>query len=159
MTRSGKLVASFVSPDFAPWVFDTLGAPLRRLTLANGFGPDYRGPTNVALLPGDSIAVLDNGASVLFVFNEAGVPVRSVAINLAFSAYSLLALPGGKWVVEAPVESPDAVGYPLHLLSRTGRVVRSFGSKTGDFRRDAAVPQPSADSRGYGRQRMVGAVG
>lgn len=119
------------------WVFDQRGAFLKRVG-RRGNGPgEFQLATQVVPDPSDSLFVFDPVQARLSVYSPDLVFARSSPVE---------GVPDGKgWffadfetlVANYPIPSPERVGYPLHLLSREGRIERSFGSLTkGLFRPD-----------------------
>jgi hypothetical protein len=45
-----------------------------------------------------------------------------------------LPLGGGRWLVVRQISTPALVGHPLHVMSKDGVIVRSFGAGEGPFR-------------------------
>jgi hypothetical protein len=45
-----------------------------------------------------------------------------------------LPLGGGRWLVVRQISTPALVGHPLHVMSKDGVIVRSFGADDGPFR-------------------------
>ena len=44
--------------------------------------------------------------------------------------------PDGSVVIARQIQTPEHVGYPLHVMNAQGRIVRSFGTDTPQFRAD-----------------------
>jgi hypothetical protein len=56
------------------------------------------------------------------------------SVRLPFGLGWPAVLPDGSLIVSAAVASREAVGYPLHLVSASGQVIRSFGPVRGTIR-------------------------
>jgi hypothetical protein len=140
ITRSNRSVASFISPDLAPWVFDTLGRVIRRLAVNSGPQRGFGGPTIVGLFPGDTIGVFDNHTYRMHFFSPDGRLIRSINVDPIGSVSSIVSVGQGKWVVQASMQTPTTVGLPLHLMSEAGHLMKSFGSVDGSYRWDAGIP-------------------
>ena len=113
-------------------VFDSVGTLVGRLG-KSGEGPgEYRNIQRVLVGDADSIYVLDNGLGRVTVYNPSLVLARTQVVPYAPS----LVLPGGSFVVASQLPTPDNIGYPVHLLSAAGRLERSFGTDTPQYRAD-----------------------
>jgi hypothetical protein len=49
-----------------------------------------------------------------------------------------LVQPDGSFIVAQQIHTPENIGYPIHLVDRAGRILRSFGADTPQYRRDLA---------------------
>ncbi len=126
-------------------VYDARGRFLRVLG-RRGRGPgEYLFAREVRVAPGDSIYVSDPAQRRLTVLG----PDHRVARTVPAPAEVAGVLPGrgGEVVVQALDRSPALVGYPLHRLASTGRVVASFGSRRPATRRDRPYDDPRAVNR------------
>jgi hypothetical protein len=47
-----------------------------------------------------------------------------------------LILEDGRLIVAEQIRTPELIGYPIHLVNREGRVLRSFGAETPQYRSD-----------------------
>jgi hypothetical protein len=47
-----------------------------------------------------------------------------------------LLMPDGRFIVASQIQTPDLIGFPLHLADATGRVRKSFGADIPEFRSD-----------------------
>jgi hypothetical protein len=110
--------------------FDEEGVFIRRF---GGFGDgpgEFRAPAFHWLdHSGDTLVVLDPeamritrlSAQAREVYETGRLPIRDV--------YDVLPLPDGSTLINGPWFTNEGAGLPLHLLSRSGEVVRSFGSE------------------------------
>lgn len=124
-------------------VFTTTGTLITRLSLLD--------PSERAV----ALSASGDGPVLAWIF-PAG---RTLAINadLTVSAWPWLLpyLPAfiradKAAIVAQQIHSPDLIGYPLHLVGVDGRVVRSFGTETPEYRADLRlllerVAAPAAD--------------
>lgn len=118
------------SEGYLPRIYSRNGTYLRSVGREGGGPGEFRFPTTLARLPGDSMLVLDLDLRRAMVIDSAGRVVRSVATTDQL----LFPIPN-RWpdevVVSARIATPAAAGFPLHIVSFTGREVsvkRSFGS-------------------------------
>jgi hypothetical protein len=117
-------------------VFDARGRYLRRLG-REGRGPgEFRGVGAIRIGAGDSIHVFDANNLTRSLFSPSFAFVRSTRLEVPPEILRLAMLDGGSFVISAPIRTPSRVGFPLHLVNSTGRIVRSFGSASGAFRPD-----------------------
>jgi hypothetical protein len=123
-------------------VFGTDGRLITTIGRA-GDGPgEFRGIATVHHTEADTLHVFDESSRRYTVFSPAYEYVRSSPLEIA--PYTQVVLLGHDRIVFAsPVRTPDRAGLPLHLLSPSGRVIRSFGSVTGALNRSV----PYTDER------------
>lgn len=128
--RDGRFLASSHSDRGEVASFDDEGMFIRRFG-GYGDGPgEFRAPAFHWLAPsGDTLVVLDPEAMRVTrlsphaqeVYETSRLPIRDV--------YDVLPLPDGTILINGPWFTNEGAGLPLHLLSRSGEVVRSFGSE------------------------------
>lgn len=125
----------YVAPTYVEGVVNTYtpeGAPAG-LIGRSGSGPgEHRDIIELAMGPGDSLYVFDYGNARFSVWAPTG-EFRRVG-RLPSYPYEAIVLPDGRVVLQAWIRTPQHAGFPIHLLNRDGRLVRSFGSETGGFR-------------------------
>src|ERR1700741_835610 len=118
-------------------VFDSTGRFLRR-TGRRGRGPgEFETPWNIAVDARDSVFVWDWKLNRVSVFSPDLVFVRTFPAPGSWSVSGFEALPDGNLLVAA--YQPGTVGT-IHLLSRSGRVLRSFGPQPNP----GSIPEPVA---------------
>lgn len=108
-------------------VLDRQGGFVARVGRAGGGPGEFRAVGAIDLLPGDSLFVFDWEARRYSLFGPDFEFVSSGSLPLS-PEITALALPDGNFVFNSDVRTPDAIGQPLHLVSRNGSLVRSFGS-------------------------------
>jgi hypothetical protein len=117
-------------------LFDERGRFLQLLG-PSGQGPgEYTGASDIVVLGRDSVAVIDNYNRRVTVVDRNLKPRRYVSLPLNIRDHILLQWPSSV-VVHGSIPTPQAVGYPLHMLSlkaRTGSLQRSFGPGEGEER-------------------------
>ena len=117
--------------SYVPWRFDVRSGKFLGLVGRVGTGPgEFLFPSVMQVLPGDSLLVLDQNQHRYSVL--APRTYRWVRGGpLPGATYDLLPLEGGRrFVINAPVYMRDAAGYPLHLFTAAGDLLRSFGADT-----------------------------
>lgn len=112
-------------------VFDSAGRFLRQL------GRKGQGPGEFVGAGGDIRSGVKDSLFV-FSFRQLSVwaPTGKLAatVSLPNFAYTTRLLDSGKVLVNASIPTPRSAGYPLHVLSRSGVVLRSIGSETAELR-------------------------
>ncbi len=63
-------------------------------------------------------------------------PDRSLAGTLPTALLPDLVMPDGSFLVARQTERGETIGYPMHVVDREGRVVRSFGTDEPQYRPD-----------------------
>lgn len=115
------------------WVFDPDGAFIRALG-GEGEGPgEFRGIGRIEVLPGDTLVVYDRILRRRTTLTSDFVVVETQPYETGRFFNSVL-LPDGRMVINEHQRSPNRVGYPLHLVNQSGRIVRSFGSMNPEYR-------------------------
>jgi hypothetical protein len=99
------------------------------------------GPGEIALLqtflvtPQDSIILFDQ--TKMSVYSPSYQFVRDVpTVTPSIVGRPWVLLQNGNVVFQSTFSTPDRVGYPLHVLSRNGNLLRSFGSEVPTARPD-----------------------
>lgn len=133
-------------------VFDATGKYITEFG-GTGHGPgEFQSIGAVRVGEGDTLHVFDNTLLRHSVFSPSYEHVRSIGLEIP-PTFEVELIEDTLVVLAAPVRTPDRVGLPLHLMSRNGDVIRSFGSDQALFRADV----PFIDSRtiaGAGRDRV-----
>lgn len=127
-----------VFEDSPPMVFDRTGRFLHTIGKM-GRGPgEFVSPAAVLALPGDSVLIIDPEAS------------RASIVGPTFQIGRTLNLPSaqiwdaelfnwpGNVVISGLVQTPDQIGWPLHLLTmeaETALATKAFGGNGGVLRR------------------------
>jgi hypothetical protein len=122
-------------------VFDSAGRFVRRVG-RQGSGPgEYFGIMRIVSGPGDSLWVvgMDRRVTIL-------TPALEYARSFVAPAdlITITPRPDGSAVIATSVPTPEASGYPFHLLDRQGRIVKSFGTVVDN--------QPLAECTTCGKQ-------
>ncbi len=143
----GRYYVTQELPGELPRIYDSSGAFLQTLGHI-GDGPgEYREPGLLAITAGDTVHVLDLLSGRHTVLDPRRRPVRSGIGPQA--AQSILPLPSGQLLVNADVRDPGQIGFPVHLLDRHDRILRSFGAeaptvgrRSGPYQRRALAAGP-----------------
>lgn len=112
-----------------------------------GDGPgEFRNVRRVFLGPGDSVFVSDWGTGRLTVFS-AELKFGRTKFLPYFPAFVLA---DGQFIVSSQIQTPELIGYPIHLVDGNGGVVRSFGAEVPEYHPDlrllaTRVAAPAAD--------------
>lgn len=136
----------FVTDDASPKVrvFDGDGTVITALG-REGEGPgEFLFISATSIGPADSLFVFDPNLGRISVFTPDLTLGRTVTTSFGANPDATFLEHG--WVLNASIRTADRVGQPLHLVGSDGKVLKSFGSRTGAFRPD--VP--------YGMRRVVG---
>lgn len=110
-------------------VFDSTGRLIKKMSRLHGAPDEKLTHVTLAFGPGDSLHLV---GSVHAVLSPALAPVRVQELPEGLYAESVVVLANGDLVVEASLRTTELIGYPLHLVSRAGMRVRSFGAATSD---------------------------
>jgi hypothetical protein len=122
--RRGRIYA-VAKPSHRILVFDSAGRFVRRVG-RQGSGPgEYLGITRVVSGPGDSLWVVETTRRVT-ILTPALEYARSFVAPT--NIFDITPRPDGSAVIATSVPTPEASGYPFHLLDRQGRIVKSFGT-------------------------------
>jgi hypothetical protein len=125
-------------PGSLPAVFDSQGRFLETIG-RQGMGPgEFRNASHAALLPGDSVLVLDWSQHRATVVGPDLRPGRVIQLPSAMLRWSMVATTWPDRVVaNAILTAPNVVGWPLHYMSmRSDRAthLKSFGNNGGEMR-------------------------
>ena len=84
--------------------------------------------------PGDTLFAPDFGQGRILMFG----PDRALAgtLPMPFFPPPGLVMPDGSLLVAAQIRRSETIGYPMHVVDREGRVVRSFGTDEPQYRPD-----------------------
>ena len=82
--------------------------------------------------PGDTLFVPDMGQGRITMFG----PNRAVAGTLPVPFAPDLVMTDGLFLLAQQIPRSETIGYPMHLVDREGRVVRSFGTDEPQYRPD-----------------------
>jgi hypothetical protein len=135
-----------------PLVYDGSGQTVRVVgTRGNGPG-EFSVPYAAALLPGDSVLVLDRSGPRALVVGPDYRPVRTIRLTWPLGPIVILTWPTSV-LANGNVGTPEGAGWPLHRVAMDGtdaRVDLSFGSGRGLLRpgRFAELAQRLAPARG-----------
>ena len=117
-------------------VWDSEGARVGSLG-----GPVYHEgstiPAAIVVGPGDTIHVFERSELTHARFSPELEFLGSRPLPGQPHFNGVVRLPGGEWVMSAIIDTPDRVGWPLHLLDGEGGIVRSFGTSLPFHRGDA----------------------
>jgi hypothetical protein len=98
--------------------------------------PANSGKSIPAVLPGDSLLVVDSGTGRMTVL--APLPSASVVSGASLSGrfYSFVALKDGSVIANGVVPTSEYFGLPLFLIRRNGQITSGFGAEDPVFRPD-----------------------
>ena len=134
----GRLLAWIPQSETGGAVFEADGGFLGSFGAAGAPGPGS-GAIVAALVvgPGDTIHVFDRTSLLRHDFSP-GLEFLGATPLPGAPGFNKGAarLHGGDWVINANIETPERVGWPLHLLDDEGGIVRSFGSLQPMYRSD-----------------------
>lgn len=114
-------------------VFDPRGTLLRRIGGPQPGRSPLADVTAIAVGRGDTLYAVDRTRDRIVLFSPQGNAVRAISAN-GLTIYSLVPLESGQLVVQGARTSPQLVGFPLHLLDGSGRLVRSIDPPTAMYR-------------------------
>lgn len=127
MRLSGAGIIGFSVRPGPPRVLGMNGRVTGILGRVGGGPGEFRHPfaLGIATVPNDSVYIFDRGNRRLSVFAPGGDFVRSHAMPLAVREFIVH---GDTYIVNGDFRTPEAAGYPLHILRKGDSAVRSFGS-------------------------------
>jgi hypothetical protein len=85
---------------------------------------------------GDTLYVYDAGQWRLNVYSPARRLVRTVEMPRATLITDFLPQPSGDVIISAMILTAESIGFPFHVVSREGEIVRSFGEENPVVRPD-----------------------
>jgi hypothetical protein len=131
--RSGSYLIKGENDGGDLHLFDRAGRWVRQVA-RTGAGPgEFNDIMAVERVAGDSLWVFDPGNGRITVLAADLTVARSVPLGVRMENAVVL---GDSAVVTAQLRTPEAVGYPLHVVSSANHAVRSFGSENPTFRAD-----------------------
>lgn len=138
----------YVSTAFHPGeilVYDSRGKYLRSVGRP-GRGPqEFRRIFFMAVSAGDTLHVFDVGNRGHSILSPSYQVVRSNSIPGI--VYDALVEENGTVILQAPVPRPETVGFPVHVVSPGGRILRSLGAADGRAYRES---DPGSEYRPLG---------
>lgn len=124
----GRYFIGFPETQGEPvWVFDRRGQLMTKLG-RSGSGPgEFREVRAVRITTGDTLRVYDGSLGRVTVFGPDLMMTRTepAPTNL----WDILWFADGSVVVSAEMRTAPRIGLPLHLVSRDGKITKSFGAK------------------------------
>ena len=84
--------------------------------------------------PGDTLFAPDFGQGRISMFGPDRAPAGT--LPMPFFAAPDLVMPDGSLLVAAQIRRGETIGYPMHVVDREGRVVRSFGTDEPQYSPD-----------------------
>ncbi|MEI6245644.1 MAG: hypothetical protein WCQ64_11430 [Acidobacteriota bacterium] len=94
--------------------------------------PKYERLVSLFVGPAGAVQAYDLGSGSLLTF-DANYQVTSTREQ---PQYPALPLSGGRFLVMKQINEPGLVGHPLHVMSKDGSIIRSFGGDGGPFHSD-----------------------
>lgn len=127
-----------------------------------GQGPgEFRSPTDVTVLPGDSLLILDSSTARATVLGPDFGFVRNVSLPFVATSAAALTWPT-RVAVNAAVSTPDLAGWPLHIVDMSGPTathLKSFGDNRGELHAGETGVLArrffNTDSRGFWATQIV----
>lgn len=117
-------------------VFDSTGTFVRVLG-GKGSGPgEFRSIRGLAVGPGDSLYVFDNGNHRQTVLAPDWTVARTAPLGSVSFVHAAERLADGTIVLNASVATAEGIGLPLHVLHPSGAIGRSFGAALAAARPD-----------------------
>ncbi len=111
-------------------VFDSLGQLITEVG-GRGSGPgEFQLPLPPLIGPGDSVHVFDLHLGRVSVFDSHLGLARTATVRDRAD----LVREDGSYITAAQVRTPEAFGFPVHLVTPDGSIVRSFGADTPQYR-------------------------
>lgn len=122
----GRFLVASTTPRTKILVYDSLGAYVRSWG-RRGAGPrEFRNISQIAVVPGDSLLVVDPGNLRISIADSRGRVARS--FQLPIRPLDVVRLPSLELVVSASYPGADRNGQPLHRIAPDGRLLGSFGN-------------------------------
>lgn len=114
------------------WVFDDAGRFVRTIGRP-GRGPgEFGGITGLRFRAGDTLEVYSANPPRRTVFAPDFTMLMTNPVEVGY--LRSVFLPDGRAVVNQHFASPGRAGYPLQLVSDSGRIIRSFGTIKPEYR-------------------------
>ena len=111
----------------APEVFDLSGRHLSSLA-RSGAGPgEFGGNTVLAVGPGDSVAAYDPPNGRIQIFDPSLKFARGFRVGQPVLPGGLLWLSDGRFVLGGPLQTPEGIGYTIHVFDAGGVYRKSIG--------------------------------
>lgn len=122
---SGRYAA--ISKDFHRLlIFDAAGK------LLSSPRPTYERIVSLFVGPAGAVQAYDLGSASLLTFDAN----YRVTARLELPQYPALPLSGGRFLVARQIDKPGLIGQPLHVMSKDGSILRSFGGDGSPFHSD-----------------------
>jgi hypothetical protein len=131
-SRNGNFFVTATADPYKVVEYEPSGARILRVHGRSGRGPGEVLAAGPPVFLGDTLVVADPRQQRFLLQTRDGAAIHTVAIPGRFAAY--LGLPDGQFLVNAIMQHPSALGYPLHVVSRSGDLVRSFGADRASYR-------------------------
>ena len=119
-----------------PRVFDDQGRFLMQVGREGGGPGEYRLASDLLLLPGDSVGVVDLPAGRVSVLDKSLRFVRAISLPMRLKSPVVHRWPDHV-IMTGHAGTPGAAGWPLHVVSFRGSaalIVKSFGQGRGERR-------------------------
>jgi hypothetical protein len=132
VTRDGQGRVWISFPSEALYLYDADGSFLTQVG-REGEGPgEYRSIRNVVVAPGDTVHVLDRGNRRATVLSPELEVLSTIPLEVPPWG-GALRLDSGDWILNSMVTGEGSVGFPLHHLDPSGRLLESFGALTPEW--------------------------
>lgn len=128
LMADGRMIFVYWSNDAEVHVADLERDRVRRI-MREGSGPnEVRMARAVHRSWSDTLFVYDGMNARMNVLAPDGAHVRSFPMNAGLQVNELIQLRSGAFVVNAMIRARERRGLALHLVDRSGSIVRSFGA-------------------------------
>jgi hypothetical protein len=114
---------------------DSAGSVVRTIGRRGG-GPGEFQRITALYASSDTLFVFDGVGNRIAFYDTAGTYLGATA--LPAMPYRAITLPGGRFFINANINTAAAVGFPLHILGRDGSILESFGVDEPWYRPDFA---------------------
>jgi len=129
----GRVWISF--PWHALYLYDADGSFLSQVG-REGQGPgEFTSLRGVVVAPGDTVHVFDRGNQRVTVLSPDLEVLDTRPLELQPWG-AVVRLGSGQWILNSIVNTTDRVGFPLHRVDSSGRIMESFGAATPSWRSD-----------------------
>jgi len=129
-SRAGRYVV--LAGDLILYAYDSAGRNARTIGRRGRGLNEFQLPVRLFSSLLDTLLVIDPAASRLTVLGPDGTIVQTLPF-LSARPFDAVSLPDGRVLLNAVVRDRDHVGYPLHVVTRDGRIERSFGADRPDY--------------------------